>query len=1309
MRITTICLLLSLIIACNNPVKQDKFGSISIVLLKDTPALPDSIDVSLKTARTSTIDQLEVRVLKSDNTLVTFQVFNEDSGVFSGSITVKVQDNLKVLCIGTNKGVVERFGIDEDVDVKPDTQTDAEISGWLTKYIPKITDISPNPSPNGSFTVTWNTVQNAATYILQEADNPEFSGVATVYSGSAYTKDISGKEFNIHGMYYYRVQASNEYGISSGWSGLQPVNVEKQSYTLSGIITGADSVMVGMTGSEADGQMVATNGGSYSFTVLEGGTYFVRPQKSGYTFEPESHDFFSVASNQTQDFMATVATKITRTLTMAVNNQAWGATSPAVGNHQYIDGSVVTITATPAADYTFTGWTGTVANAFSATTTVTMSGDQAVTANFTSSGSGSTAVQMVSIPSGSFRMGDISGDGESNELPVHDVTISSFEMGLYEVTQEQYLSVMGSNPSWFSGTNLPVERVSWYEAVKFCNALSVEAGLTPCYDESSWACDFSADGFRLPTEAEWEYACRAGIETKYYTGNSDSDLGRAGWYFSNSSSKTHTVGQKAANVFGLYDMHGNVWEWCNDWYSDSYYSSPPSSDPTGPTSGSLGVIRGGSWNFDAGSCRSAIRGRDFPAVTYNYFGFRIVRGAHQAAPVQYTLTMAVNQSGWGTTNPASGSYTHNKDTVETITATPTVGCRFVNWTGSVANTSSATTTVTMNGDMTVTANFEIIPAQTSNIEMVSIPGGSFQMGSNSGASDQRPVHTVTLDYSFEMSMYEITQGQYTSVVGTNPSNSFGAGDYYPVYNVHWYMAVTFCNKLSDSAGLDKCYNESTGACDFTKNGYRLPTEAEWEYACRAGTTTAYYNGDSESDLARAGWYDGNSGNVAHPVCQKTPNAWGLYDMHGNEWEWCNDWYGSYSSESVTNPTGAQSGTSRVFRGGSWGNDGSSSRSASRNANSPYGGNVGIGFRVARGAFTPGDTKIEYFIYGNITGTDSVIVTLSGDADDSQVVTTDGGTYSFTVTEGGNYTVTPSKSGYTFTPATQTFSNVIRNQTLNFTATEISASGKIVFQSDRDGKNQLYTMDVDGSNQTRLTNTQYNDFTPSWSPDGARIVFASDRDGNFATSNEIYVMDADGSNQTRLTNNTANDYLPSWSPDGTRIVYVSTFQSTGGYLEVYVMDADGSNQRNLTNTQTDDFAPSWSSDSSQIVFESRRSGDFEIYIMNADGSNLTNMTNTAGLDRFPSWSPDGSQIAFYSERDGNPEIYVMDADGSNQIRLTNNSANDYGPSWSPDSSRIVFYSQRDGNAEIYVMDADGSNQTRITNNPAIDNDPSWSPF
>jgi formylglycine-generating enzyme required for sulfatase activity len=202
------------------------------------------------------------------------------------------------------------------------------------------------------------------------------------------------------------------------------------------------------------------------------------------------------------------------------------------------------------------------------------------------------------------------------------------------------------------------------------------------------------------------------------------------------------------------------------------------------------------------------------------------------------------------------------------------------------------------------------------IKMVSIPGGTFKMGSTNGYSNEKPVHSVTLS-EFEMSATEITQGQYKAVMGMNPSR-FTGDDYLPVERVNWGNAVAFCRELSQKTGSE----------------FRLPTEAEWEYACRAGTTTKYHTGNSKSDLARADWYGGNSGKKTHPVGQKTPNAWGLYDMHGNVWEWCADWYGNYSSGSATNPMGPSSGSDRVARGGSWISDASICRSAFRSGHYP---------------------------------------------------------------------------------------------------------------------------------------------------------------------------------------------------------------------------------------------------------------------------------------------------------------------------------------------------------------------------------------
>ena len=227
------------------------------------------------------------------------------------------------------------------------------------------------------------------------------------------------------------------------------------------------------------------------------------------------------------------------------------------------------------------------------------------------------------ISAGLFTMGYSGGNGYSNELPVHEVAFSSYVIGKYEVTQAEYQALMGNNPSYFLGSDKPVENVSWYDVVEYCNARSIEESLTPCYDTDDWSCDFSANGYRLPTEAEWEYAARGASNDPDYLYSGSDNIESVAWYSANSGSTTHTVGTKSPNSLGIYDMSGNVWEWCNDWYGD--YSSSVQSDPIGPATGSYRVIRGGSWGSSATHCRVAFRSHYTPTLSYNSVGFRIVR------------------------------------------------------------------------------------------------------------------------------------------------------------------------------------------------------------------------------------------------------------------------------------------------------------------------------------------------------------------------------------------------------------------------------------------------------------------------------------------------------------------------------------------------------------------------------------------------------------------------------------------------------------------------------------------------------------
>jgi formylglycine-generating enzyme required for sulfatase activity len=235
--------------------------------------------------------------------------------------------------------------------------------------------------------------------------------------------------------------------------------------------------------------------------------------------------------------------------------------------------------------------------------------------------------EMVTIRGGEFMM----GDADEVDAPPHRVAVSSFLMDKYLVTQEQYQQLMGTNPSrWKNHPQNPVEQMRWSDAVRYCNARSQRDGLTPCYDLTSWECDFEANGYRLPTEAEWEYACRAGTTTAYYFGNDEAKLGDHAWFDKNAGGRPRPVGQKRANPWGLYDMCGNVWEWCHDLYQVDYYQQSPAQNPRGPNEGKTRVLRGGAWKFSSENCRSGYRYNENPGYAdvcfgYDIYGFRCVR------------------------------------------------------------------------------------------------------------------------------------------------------------------------------------------------------------------------------------------------------------------------------------------------------------------------------------------------------------------------------------------------------------------------------------------------------------------------------------------------------------------------------------------------------------------------------------------------------------------------------------------------------------------------------------------------------------
>jgi formylglycine-generating enzyme required for sulfatase activity len=587
-------------------------------------------------------------------------------------------------------------------------------------------------------------------------------------------------------------------------------------------------------------------------------------------------------------------------------------------------------------------------------------------------------------PPGEFVMG--SPPSEEHRETREDqakVTLSKgFWISKTEVTQSQWAAVMGSNPldgigpygkphpEKNKGTNLPIVGVSWDDAQVFMEKVNSKLG--------------SEDGGKmsLPTEAQYEYAARAG-ETGMYPGGS---LDEVAWHDGNSGGYMKPVGTKKPNAWGLHDMNGSTWEWVQDCY---YEELPGGTDPIAKETGPDRVIRGGCWFKEATRCRLATRSYRWQGASQCFsIGFRIVRNSwpvevskpaidpeikgQNVTKVSYqgpALEESFEQIGpksWKSGDVVYNEVKRNEWNVYLQRAAevdervqidlsqmkihfrgqgPKVVLPILSASKQLsAAAEAAFVQARLSSAESLAAKADNGITNSMGLKLVPIAKGKFQMGSGvqeEGYRFKEPRHEVTLTRDYYLGAFEVTQAQYSKLMGNNPSKFQGDmianvdSSNHPVDQASWEDAVEFCKRLSELPE-----EKAAGRV------YRLPTEAEWEYACRAGSNAPFGFGGLEL-VDDYGWFSSNCKGISHPVGKKVPNAWGLYDMHGNVMEWCSDWAGDYPESAVSDPTGPTEGYSRMIRGGAWLTPAMLGRSGNRafhfppDTRSDY-----VGFRVA---------------------------------------------------------------------------------------------------------------------------------------------------------------------------------------------------------------------------------------------------------------------------------------------------------------------------------------------------------------------------